>query len=146
MEPPELLATHLYVAQCTSCRKAPVSNFGKYIVPFSKMCRICDQTQKSIKMSPSSLSSVDGFWVALYSLYDSTCVGCWPSDGWASIVCCVYYPAVDSFKLPNILCIFAADSGSGWSYAELNNSRHVNWIHTCIFYIFVCKREPRHEQ
>lgn len=41
IEPPELLATHLYVAQWTSCRNAPVSNFGKYNVPFPKTCRIC---------------------------------------------------------------------------------------------------------
>lgn len=44
MVPPELLAMHLYVAQWTSWRKAPVSNFGKSTVPFSKMCRIWNGT------------------------------------------------------------------------------------------------------
>lgn len=91
-------------------------------------------------MSPSSLLASTGFgspdihWTIRIA----------PAR-WAFIVCCVYYPVVDPFKLQTILCIFAADSG--WSYAELNNSRHMNWMHACMLvYMFVCNLGPRHEE
>lgn len=45
--PPAFDAMHLYMDQCTSCRNAVVSNFGKYNEPFSRMCRICKAKVKN---------------------------------------------------------------------------------------------------
>lgn len=50
MVPPAFDATHLYTVQCTSWRKAVVSNLGKYNEPFSKMWRICERQMALIRM------------------------------------------------------------------------------------------------